>query len=110
MRRGPGVLPRRLLRRRLHPAPLQETLPMRRRGSLLGPIVILIIGVMFLVRNFRPDIPVWQLFGQYWPLLLIFLGLLKLMQAISPQDPAVPQRPLISGGEVFLIIMLCIFG
>jgi len=81
-----------------------------RRRSLFGPLVILIIGTLFLVRNFRPDIPVWHLFGQYWPLLLIALGLLKLMQAMSPQDPALPPRPMITGGEVFLIILLCLMG
>jgi DUF4097 and DUF4098 domain-containing protein YvlB len=81
-----------------------------RRRSLLGPIVILLIGTMFLVRNFRPDIPVWHLFSQYWPLLLIAIGLLKLVQNLGPQDPAIPPRPLVSGGEVFLLITLCFLG
>ncbi len=81
-----------------------------RRRSLFGPIVILVIGVMFLVHNFRPDIEVWHLFGQYWPLLLIFLGVMKLLQAFTPADPNLPPRPIITGGEVFLIILLCIVG
>src|SRR5260221_5892064 len=79
---------------------------MGRRASLFGPILILMFGAIFLVRNFRPDIPIGHLFGQYWPLLLIFLGLMKLVQAFSPQDPAQPGRPLMTGGEVFLIIIL----
>ena len=83
---------------------------MRRRGSLFGPIIIILFGTMFLVHNFRPDIEVWHLFGQYWPLLLIFLGLLKLIQAMSPQDPSLPSRPLLTGGEVFLVILLCFIG
>jgi DUF4097 and DUF4098 domain-containing protein YvlB len=83
---------------------------MRRRGSLFGPIIIILFGTMFLVHNFRPDIEVWNLFGQYWPLLLIFLGLLKLIQTMSPQDPAQPARPLLTGGEVFLVILLCFIG
>lgn len=81
-----------------------------RRRSLFGPIVIVLIGTLFLVRNFRPDIPVWHLFGQYWPLLLIALGVLKLIQALGPHDPNLPPRPIIAGGEVFLIILLCLIG
>ena len=81
-----------------------------RRGSLFGPIVLLLFGTMFLVHNFRPDIEVWHLFGQYWPLLLIFLGLMKLVQALTPPDPSGPARPLMTGGEVFMIILLCFVG
>src|ERR1022692_533414 len=81
-----------------------------RRRSLFGPIVILMFGTLFLVRNFRPDIPVWHLFSQYWPLLLIGIGVLKLVQALAPQDPNLPPRPIINGGEIFLIILLCLIG
>ena len=77
-----------------------------RRRSLFGPIVLVMFGTLFLVRNFRPDIPVWQLFSQYWPLLLILLGVLKLAQALGHDDPNVPPRPVITGGEIFLIILL----
>jgi DUF4097 and DUF4098 domain-containing protein YvlB len=81
-----------------------------RRKSLFGPIVILLFGTLFLVRNFRPDIPVWHLFSQYWPLLLIALGVLKLVQALGPHDPSLPPRPIVTGGEVFLIVLLCLIG
>lgn len=84
---------------------------MRPRGSLFGPIIIILFGTMFLVHNFRPDIEVWHLFGQYWPLLLIFLGLMKLMQVFTHHDDAPqPPRPLMTGGEVFLVILLCLVG
>ncbi len=83
---------------------------MRRRRSLFGPIVILAIGTLFLVRNFRPDIPVWHLVGQYWPVLLILLGVLRLIQTVAPHDPSLPPRPIVTGGEVFLIIFLCLIG
>ena len=80
------------------------------RKGLLGPLIILLLGVLFLLKNFRPDIPVWDLFGKYWPLLLILWGLAKLIEAARPPQPGVPSRPLITGGEVFLVIFLCLIG
>src|SRR5260221_1355089 len=83
---------------------------MYRRRSLFGPIILVVFGTMFLVRNFRPDIPVWHLFGQYWPILLIALGVLKLIQAMMPDDPNSQPRPVMTGGEVFMIFLLCLLG
>jgi len=80
------------------------------RKGLLGPLIILLLGVLFLLKNFRPDIPVWDLFGKYWPLLLILWGLAKLIEAARPPQPGVPSRPLITGGEVFLVVFLCLIG
>src|SRR5258705_13729534 len=80
------------------------------RKGLLGPLIILLLGVLFLLKNFRPEIPVWDLFGKYWPLLLILWGLAKLIEAARPAQPGVPSRPLITGGEVVLVIFLCLIG
>ena len=83
---------------------------MRRRGSLFGPILLLALGVLFLLRNFWPEIPVWELFGKYWPVLLIILGLAKLLQALHPTEPGAPRYPVITGGEVFLIFLISMIG
>lgn len=80
------------------------------RKGLLGPLIILLLGVLFLLKNFRPEIAVWEMFGRYWPLLLILWGAAKLIEAARPPQPGVPSRPLITGGEVFLVIFLCLIG
>ena len=36
-----------------------------RRGSLVGPIILILIGLLFLANNLRPDVPMLQFLGQY---------------------------------------------
>lgn len=83
---------------------------MRPRGSLLGPVIILGIGVLFLLKNFRPDIPAWELLGKYWPVLLIVWGLVKLAQVARPPQPGVLPRPVLTVGEFFLALLLIVIG
>jgi hypothetical protein len=45
------------------------------RDSIFWGMVVLLIGVLFLLRNFGFHIEIWHLLGKYWPLVLIFIGL-----------------------------------
>ncbi len=47
----------------------------RTRG-LLGPIVLITIGGLFLIDEFLPR---WD-FGDLWPVLLIVIGIMKLLE------------------------------
>ena len=51
-----------------------------RPRSLAGPLVLLIVGGLFLWRNLHPETPVFDLIAQYWPFLLIGWGLLQLAE------------------------------
>jgi len=42
--------------------------------SLFWGVLILIIGFLFLMRNFGWDINLWHFIGKYWPLILIYIG------------------------------------
>jgi len=46
-----------------------------RRVSLVFPIILIVIGALFLLQNWRPTFDPWSVLGDYWPLLLIFVGL-----------------------------------
>jgi uncharacterized protein DUF2154/cell wall-active antibiotic response 4TMS protein YvqF len=46
-----------------------------RRISLVVPIILITIGVLFLVQNWRPAFDPWSILLDYWPLILIFVGL-----------------------------------
>jgi N-terminal domain of toast_rack, DUF2154/Domain of unknown function (DUF5668) len=48
-----------------------------RRISLVGPLILITIGALFLVHNWRPDFEPWPILATYWPLILIFIGLGK---------------------------------
>lgn len=46
-----------------------------RRVSLVFPIILITIGVLFLVHNWRPAFEPWAILLDYWPLILVFVGL-----------------------------------
>jgi hypothetical protein len=48
-----------------------------RRVSLVFPIVLITVGTLFLIHNWRPAFDPWPIFATYWPLILIFVGLGK---------------------------------
>ena len=46
-----------------------------RRVSLVLPIILITVGILFLVRNWRPGFEPWAIVLDYWPLILVFVGL-----------------------------------
>ncbi|MCW5977530.1 MAG: DUF4097 family beta strand repeat protein [Bryobacteraceae bacterium] len=82
-----------------------------RPRSLIGPILLILIGAAFLVRNIWPEIPLLSLLSDYWPFLLIGWGLLRLMEVVfwALQSKPLP-RAGISGAEWALAIVICIVG
>jgi DUF4097 and DUF4098 domain-containing protein YvlB len=85
--------------------------PPRRRRSLTGPFILIIVGVVFLLANLGvvSHQRLGLLFAHYWPVLLILWGLIKLFeysQAKRDNQPA----PGIGGGGILLMIFLVIFG
>lgn len=46
----------------------------RKQESLFWGVVLLLIGTIFLMDNMGMDIDVWDLIGDYWPVILIAIG------------------------------------
>ncbi len=84
---------------------------MRPRRSITGPLILILIGVAFLMHNLWEDMPLFQLMAQYWPFILIAWGILRLVEVLieAARSGPLPSGGL-SGGEVALIILLCIIG
>lgn len=82
-----------------------------RRGSIIGPLILIGIGVLFLLRNVWPDIPVLQYLARYWPFLLIAWGVIRLVEilVLAVQSKPLPSEG-ISGGEWVLVILICLLG
>jgi len=83
-----------------------------RRSSILGPLMIVAFGVMFLlIRMGRiPAVTFWGWYGRWWPLLLVAAGVVLVAEwgfdHIGVEDGApIPQRGF-GGGVVFLLILL----
>jgi len=49
-----------------------------RRVSVVLPVILITIGVLFLVHNWRPSFEPFGILLDYWPLILIFEGLGKI--------------------------------
>ncbi len=81
-----------------------------RRLSIFGGLLWILIGSLLLVNNLVADIRVWQLFRDYWPVLLILLGLVKLADHFRVRQSGGPSARLVSGGEIFLLVVLFIVG
>jgi DUF4097 and DUF4098 domain-containing protein YvlB len=80
-----------------------------RRRSLTGPLILVIIGGLFLWRNFHPEAPIYEIIAQDWPFLLILWGLLRLVEVMWPGNQG-RWRSGFTGGEVVLIVLICIVG
>jgi|ERR1700733_805434 len=76
------------------------------RQGLFGGLVLILIGVLFLVHRFHPEIGIAHFFRVYWPLLLIIWGIAKLIENFSYRNSGAPRRPVITGGEIALLGLL----
>lgn len=82
-----------------------------RRGSIIGPVILILTGAAFLVHNLRPDLPVLQVIGECWPWVLVGWGVIRLVEVTIAhvRGGALP-RAGISGGEWMFIVLLCLLG
>ena len=49
-----------------------------RRGSIVGAVLLIGLGVLFLYGNVRPEANPWPVVSRYWPVILIVWGLGRL--------------------------------
>ena len=92
------------------PPPVPPPLP-RRQRSFAGPVVLIILGLVFLFGNL--GYVSWghlsRLFAHYWPVLLILWGVIKLVEYQQAQRQGTRAAGIGAGG-VFLLIMLIGLG
>src|SRR4051794_37494132 len=82
-----------------------------RRGSLVGPLILIVIGALFLLNNMRPDLSVIEMMASYWPYLLIAWGVLRLVEIFFTMARSRPMPVAgVSSGEWVLVVLLCIVG
>ncbi len=82
--------------------------PPRRRRSMTGPFVLIIVGVIFLLGNLHliswGRLGIW--FAHFWPLLLILWGVLKLVEHQRAKREGVAAPGIGAGGVVLLIFLI----
>src|SRR5436853_524792 len=89
------------------PGPVGRT----RRRSLAGPVVLIVMGVVFLMGTM--GVLHWymlgRLFAHYWPLLIILWGVVKLIEHQQAQREGTRASGISIGG-VFLLCCLIVAG
>jgi DUF4097 and DUF4098 domain-containing protein YvlB len=85
--------------------------PRRYRRSFAGPLVLIILGIVFLLGNLH--MLSWArlgtLFAHYWPALLILWGVVKVIEYQQAQREGVSARGIGAGG-IFLVILIVVSG
>ncbi len=82
-----------------------------RRTSLVAPLLLIALGVLFLARNLYPDFPLGQYVARYWPYVLILWGAVRLGEVCywAATSEPLPAHG-VSGGEWVLVVLLCLIG
>jgi DUF4097 and DUF4098 domain-containing protein YvlB len=94
-----------------NPYPPLAPLPPRRRRSFAGPFVLIVLGVIFLLGTMHVLSVgrLWHLFANYWPVLLIIWGVVKLIEHQQAQREGTRSAGIGAGG-IFLVIMIVVCG
>jgi DUF4097 and DUF4098 domain-containing protein YvlB len=84
---------------------------MRPRGSIVGPLILITIGVLFLARTVVPAFSAFDFFVAYWPYLLIAWGLLQIAEISlrMSRGASIPANGVSAGGW-FLVLLICLLG
>jgi hypothetical protein len=97
------------------PPPLQFSplppLPPPRQRSFAAPLVLIIVGTVFLLGTMRVLSvgKLVHLFASYWPLLLILWGVMKIIEHQQARRQG-NRASAIGAGGVLLIVMIVVFG
>ena len=83
--------------------------PYRYRRSIAGPLVLIVIGLVFLLRNMGVHLPIWHWFGHWWPLLLILWGVIRLIEHSMAQREGY-RRAGIGAGSILLLVLIVTVG
>src|SRR5580698_4131660 len=86
-------------------------LPPPRRRSLSGPFVLIVLGTVCLLGTMHVLSMgrLAHLFANYWPVLLIIWGIIKLVEHQRAQRDGV-RAPGIGAGGIFLVVTIVVFG
>jgi DUF4097 and DUF4098 domain-containing protein YvlB len=84
---------------------------MRSRGSITGPLVLILLGILFLIRSLSPEFHFMDLLSRFWPYGLILWGLIALVEVCVRflGNGPIPRNG-VSGGGWVLVIFVALIG
>ena len=78
----------------------------RQRSSIFTGLLLILLGILFLLQRFDPQLGIGHLLSRYWPVLLILWGLAKLIDHFTAQRTGEGRPPILSGPEAALMILV----
>src|SRR4051812_49395827 len=81
----------------------------RSAGTIFWGLTLVTIGGLLLAHNLGYSLHIWPYVVRYWPALLVAWGLLKFVDYFRFRHSG-DTRPLFSGGEVALLIVVIFAG
>jgi DUF4097 and DUF4098 domain-containing protein YvlB len=78
----------------------------RQRSSIFSGLLLIVLGVLFLLARFHPELSIWHLFWRFWPVLIILWGIAKLVDHLTAQRAGETHPPLLTGGEAALLVLV----
>ena len=88
------------------PQPPPTPPPYRYRRSFAGPVILILIGLLFLMKNLGFRFPIWHWFGHWWPLLLILWGVIILVENVTSTRTGYRTRHLGAGGIILMVLLV----
>ena len=102
---------------RIQRAQVRMQMRAMRRGSIVGPLVLLTLGILFLLAQTGKVswLHTLEWFGSWWPLVLIGAGLIVLAEWALDQhhyasDGTPRPRRVLGGGVIVLLVLLAVAG
>jgi len=78
------------------------------RGSIFTGLLLVLIGALFLLQRFDPQLGIGHLLTHYWPVLLIVWGAAKLVDYFTAGKSGEDRPPLLTGSEAALLALLVV--
>jgi len=72
-----------------------------RRGAIVGPVIVIGIGVLFLLNNLGLGFPLHELLHNGWPFILILVGILQLLGGFAGRGSLPAGLILVTVGALF---------
>ncbi len=82
-----------------------------RRTSVIGPLVLILLGALLLASNLSPQLRFLDILAVQWPWILVGWGVIRLVELViwsRGSEPLLPQG--IRGGEWFLVALISLMG
>jgi DUF4097 and DUF4098 domain-containing protein YvlB len=80
----------------------------RQRSSIFSGLLLIVLGVLFLLHRFDPELGIGHLIVRYWPVLLIIWGIARLIDHLSAPRTGGVSPPVLSGGEAALLVLFVV--